>query len=416
MIMKGAKGTVGILGTLDTKAVELGYLKKRCSDLGLRTLVIDLSLGETEDISDCAADVSRQEVLSAAGLRKEDFEGKTIGEAIRMMTIAAEKTTAHMYADGKFSGLLGIGGGRGSHLCASAMRAAPFGVPKILVSTVAGRTSGPFVDTSDLIIVPSVSDLVGINRITRTVLSNAAAAMYGMVSARRDVTPDAPLVAISALGVTTQGAMKCLALLRAQGLEAAIFHCNGLGGRVMEKQIRDGRVSAVLDLTTTELADELLGGMGSAGEDRLEAAGRMGIPQVVVPGALDMLLFHSADRIPSTYATRLRYEHTPTAILVRTSAEENFALGRMVGDKLLKAKGSVSVLIPTHGVSDYDKPGARFYLPEAVAAFEKGLREVASDKLSIESLPLHINDDDFARRAVSVLIELINAAHVGRSL
>jgi uncharacterized protein (UPF0261 family) len=399
--MKTPSKTVALLGTLDTKSIEIDFLDRKCKQLGLSTLIINVGLLDTQG---CHADITAVQVLAAAGLTEKDLAHKTINEAIGVMTGAAEILVPKLYREGRLSGVIGIGGGRGSHLCATAMRALPFGVPKLLVSTVAGRTSAPFVDTSDLVIFPSVSDIVGINRITATVLSNAAAAMFGMVTSLTYSAPKGPLVAITALGVTTESAAQCMKFLNDQGYEAAVFHCNGLGGRVMERQIRDGLIEGVLDLTITELANEMLGGTGTAGANRLEAAGELGIPQVVAPGGLDMALFQAVDRLPAKYTNRLTYKHNPTTILMRTTPDENLELGKIVGRKLLKARGAVFVLIPRKGVSAYDQPKGVFYLPDGVAAFERGLRDVVGHAFPIEALDVHINEECFARRAVSVLV------------
>jgi uncharacterized protein (UPF0261 family) len=298
------------------------------------------------------------------------------------------------------------------------MRVLPFGVPKVMVSTLASGQTRPYVGGSDIVMVYPVADLAGLNRLTRVALTNAALALAGMVRLPRPelaAAADRPLVAATMFGVTTPCVDRARQALEARGVEVLVFHATGVGGEAMEGLVRDGQVAGVLDLTTTELADELVGGTLSAGPDRLEAAGRRGIAQVVSVGALDMVNFGPAATVPERFAGRRLHAHNPSVTLMRTTAEENARLGARMAEVLGRARGSVVVLVPARGVSALDAPGQPFYDPEADGALFEALTSGLSGRphVRVEVRDEHINDPTFAEAAASALLELIGAS--GRS-
>jgi len=396
-------GNAVLLATLDTKGEEAAFLRDRLHGLGVPTITIDVGiLGRPR----FAPDIDRHTVMNAAGVTIEEMGRLSAGDAIRRMMQGASVVTLRLYQDRRFGGILGLGGGKGSNICAAAMRGLPFGVPKMLLSTVASRRSHQYVGVSDLIVVPTVADLIGVNRITGTVLSNAAAAMAGMLKSEPYESSGRSIVAISAMGATSLGAINCSARLRTNDYEPVVFHCTGLGGQALEQLIREKQVHALLDLTTTEIVNELCGAGASAGPGRLNIAQEMALPQVVAPGGLDMLIFPGSDQVPERYRDRLRYEHSPTAILVRTTWEENHLAGKLIGERL-RTSPTACVVIPRRGVSEYDKEGVVFYDPSCVSAFESGVRDTAGDKIEIIPVDAHINDLEFAEVAVRILVRQI---------
>lgn len=399
--------TVVILGTLDTKGYEVQYVKTLVERRGHRVLVVDTGVrGEPA----FAADVSRAEVAAAGGADVRELAAAgDRGQAIAAMLKGAVAVVTRLHAEGRLDGALALGGGSGTALGSAALRALPFGVPKLIVSTKASGDVAPYVGTKDIAMLNSVTDIMGLNPLLRRVLANAAGAIAGMVETKIEDTAVRHAVALTAFGVTTPAAMRCRELLLNAGYEPLVFHASGTGGRAMEELISQGSVDAVLDLTTTELADELCGGKQSAGPERLEAAGRQGIPQVVVPGAMDMVNFGPPETVPAKYAGRRFYRHNPNTTLMRTTAEENAILGRWVGEKLARARGKAALLLPLRGFSEYDREGGVFYDPEADAAFvEAVLATLAAQEAAVEvqQLDLHINDPAFAAQAVETLLRL----------
>jgi uncharacterized protein (UPF0261 family) len=304
-----------------------------------------------------------------------------------------------------------MGGGGGSSVIATAMRALPLAVPKLLVSTMASGDTQPYVGTSNIAMLPAVVDVAGLNRISRQIIAHAAGAIVGMARAGQPAaTADRPLVAASMFGNTTACVDRCRAAIEAAGYEVLVFHATGTGGRTMEALVREGFISGVLDITTTEWADELAGGALSAGPARLEAAGAVGVPQLVVPGCIDMVNFGPQASVPARYAARQLYAWNPTVTLMRTTPEENAELGRIFAEKLNAACGPTHVLIPLGGYSILDSPGERFWNPEADAAFVQALRADLRADIPVEELDLNINDPLFAERAVAVMLDLLRRA------
>jgi uncharacterized protein (UPF0261 family) len=324
------------------------------------------------------------------------------------MARGAAAVAARLYAEGKIQGLVSLGGSAGTTIGTSAMRALPVGVPKLMVSTLASGDTRPYVDIKDLAMMYSVVDIAGINSLSRRILANAAGSIAGMV--RAEVPPIAqerPLIGATMFGVTTPCVTRAREALEAQGYEVLVFHATGTGGRAMEDLARGGFLKGVLDITTTELADELVGGVLSAGPDRLEAAGELGLPQVVVPGALDMVNFGPPETVPEKFRSRRFYQHNPTVTLMRTTPEEKAELGRLMARKLSGAKGPVTVLIPSRGFSAIDREGQPFGDPVANAAFIEALRRDLSPQVRLLMLDRHINDPDFSDACAGALLDLL---------
>src|SRR6185295_8897671 len=315
-----------------------------------------------------------------------------------------------LYDRGDVAGLLGLGGSAGTIIGTSAMRALPIGVPKVMVSTLASGTVRQFVGDKDILMMNSIVDILGINRISRPILANAARAVAGMATLPPAPVEgaDKPLVAVTMFGVTTKCVMRAKEQLEKAGYEVLVFHATGNGGQAMETLIGEGLIAGVLDLTTTELADELCGGFLTAGPERLTAAGKAGIPQVVSVGAVDMVNFYAPDSVPAKYKGRKFYQHNPVVTLMRTTPEECARIGADLGRKLAAAKGPKSILLPKKGLSAIDAAGQPFEDPEARLALYGAIREHAKG-VEIVELDRHINDPEFADAAVGKLLELMNA-------
>ena len=399
--------TVVLIGTLDTKGEEVQYVKRLVERRGLRVLVIDTGLRGQPAF---APDVSREKVAAAAGADLPALAASDDrGQAVAAMLAGAVAVAKELRARGELDGVISLGGGSGTAIGTAVMRALPFGVPKLMVSTRAAGDVASYVGTKDIAMLHSVTDIMGLNPILRRVLANAAGAIAGMVESEVEEGPRRPAVAITAFGVTTPAAMRCRELLEAKGFETLVFHANGTGGRAMEEMIAEGGFAAVLDLTTTELADELCGGRQSAGPHRLEAAARHGLPQVVVPGAVDMVNFGPPETVPAHYAGRRFYRHNPNTTLMRTTPAENAVLGRWVGERLASARGPAALLLPLRGFSAYDCAGGVFHDPEADRAFVEAAAGAVGDRLPVIRLDAHINDPAFADAAVDLLLKLAGA-------
>ncbi|MDQ3302304.1 MAG: Tm-1-like ATP-binding domain-containing protein [Actinomycetota bacterium] len=394
---------VVLVGTLDTKGLEYGFLRDRLRENGVETLLVVAGiLGDPR----VEPDVTREEVARAAGT---DIEGLARagdrGVAVAAMARGAGEVVKRLHAEGRLDGVVGLGGSGGSSLVTRAMRELPVGVPKLMVSTVASGDTRPYVGESDVTMMYSVVDMAGINRISARILSNAAGAIAGMAKAEVPEVGERPLVGATMFGVTTPCVDAARGRLEALGYEVLVFHATGAGGRSMEALVRDGFITAVLDTTTTELADDLVGGVLSAGPDRMEAAGELGIPQVVSLGALDMVNFGPPDTIPKEFEGRLFYEHNPTVTLMRTTAEECAELGRRIANKLNAASGPLTLFIPLGGVSLIDTEGQIFHDPEADAALFGALRENLDENMEVMEIDTDVNDPAFARAMADRLHE-----------
>jgi uncharacterized protein (UPF0261 family) len=397
-----------LVGTLDTKGVEFAFVRDLLRAAGLSTLVLDASVMGPPHF---APDISREKVYAAAGVsfdtvRRAADRGQSIAAAAK----GAAKIAVELHAKGQLQGVLGLGGSAGTTIATSAMRALPFGVPKLMVSTLASGQVQPYVGVRDILMMHSVVDICGLNRISRTVLANAAAAMIGMVqqgAGRRLEPADKPLVGATMFGVTTPCVEAARRGIEEAGFEVLVFHATGSGGRTMEAFVNDGLLAGVLDLTTTELADELVGGILTAGRDRLTAAGLRGVPQVISLGAIDMVNFGPAETVPDKFRARRFYQHNPNVTLMRTTPEENDALGKEIAHKASAARGPTAVLVPLKGVSAVDAEGQPFWWPQADAALFQSLRNWMSPQVRLIELDLHINDAAFAEMAARTLLEMM---------
>ena len=399
--------TVGIVGTLDTKGIEFQFIKERIEASGTSTCVVNTGiLGEPY----FEPDVSAGEVAEAGGTSLRVLQdGGDRGVAVAAMAEGAAKIIAQLQSDGKIDGVISLGGSAGTTIGTTAMRAVPVGVPKIMVSTLASGDTSPYVDTKDVSMMYSVVDIAGINSLSRQILANAAGAIVGMANAEVPPSEDKPLIGATMFGVTTPCVTKARELLEEAGYEVLVFHATGAGGRAMEDLVKGGFIVGVLDATTTELADELVGGVLSAGPDRLEAAGELGVPQVIAPGALDMVNFGPPDTVPEQFKDRTFYQHNPTVTLMRTTVAENAELGKIMGQKLSQAKGPTTVIIPKQGVSAIDQEGQPFYSAEAEAAWIENLKANLGDNVTLIEMDNHINDDAFAEKLVETLLASLNS-------
>lgn len=402
-----------LIATLDTKGHELAFVRDRLRAAGVEVLVADAgSMGPPV----FEADIPRVELFRRAGTSPEAIaERGDRGHAVAMAAAGAAVLAAELEQASRLDGVLAIGGSAGTTIGTAAMRAVPFGRPKVMLSTLASGQTRPYVGGSDILLMHSVADIAGLNRLTRTVLAGAADALAGMILGRRqrpiDLGPPRPVVAATMFGVTTPCVDRARQRLEADGCEVLVFHATGTGGQAMEGLIRDGAVDAVLDLTTTELADELVGGILTAGPDRLKAAARRGTPQVVSLGALDMVNFGPMATVPEKFSGRRLHVHNPTVTLMRTTAEECAAIGRHMAAILAEATGPTIVLVPQGGVSALDAPGRSFWDPEADAALIEALSAglQGSGRVRLVLRPEHINDPAFADAAVDRLRSLMPA-------
>jgi len=405
---------VYVLATLDTKGVEASFVRDRLHSLGIGVKLVDTgSFGPPR----AKPDFTREVIFSAAGTTADAMRADSDrGQAVARAAEGEIKFISEQYAVGEVAGVLGLGGSAGTIIGTAAMRALPLGVPKLMVSTLASGRVRHYVGEKDILMLNSVVDIAGLNRISRTVLDEAARAMAGMVAMPRasaGETADASVVALTMFGVTTPCVEHARQVLEAAGYETLVFHATGSGGRTMESLVRDGLITGVLDITTTELADELVGGFLSAGPERLTAAGEAGIPQVVSVGATDMVNFHALDTVPEGFRHRRLHRHDPQVTLMRTTPEENTRIGAEIGRKLAVARGPVVVYLPRRGVSRIDAAGQPFDDPVARQALFTGVREHAGSVEVIE-LDQHINDAAFAEAAARKLIELLKKSQNGK--
>ena len=402
--------TIAIAGTFDTKGQEFLYVKNLVEELGLKTFTIHS--GVFEPLFE--PDVSNKEVAAAAGYditaiaEKQD---RALGT--EALSKGMEVLIPKLYAEGKFDGILSLGGSGGTSLATPAMRALPIGVPKLMVSTMASGNVSQYVGTSDIIMMPSIVDVAGLNKISKTIFRNAVLAMAGMVGMKGNLKPETedakPLIAATMFGVTTPCIDQAKAYLEKEGYEVLVFHATGTGGKTMESLVDAGFFAGVLDLTTTEWCDEIVGGVLAAGPDRCGAAIRNKIPQVVSVGALDMVNFGPIDTVPEQFKDRNLYKHNPTVTLMRTTVEENEEIARRLVEKWNQAETEMELLLPLKGVSMIDAEGQPFEGLEERAALYAGLKNgITNPKVKITEMDNNINDAAFAETAAKKLIELMN--------
>lgn len=396
-------GYVYVVGTADTKGEELGYLADCIRAAGSSVRVLDVGI-RTAAI---ATDVTAAEIAAFHPGGQDAVLGTDDrGTAVAAM---AEAFRRYILAQGDISGIIGIGGGGGTSIITSGMRELPLGLPKIMVSTLASGDVAPYVDVSDIMMMPSVTDMAGLNRLSRVILHNAAQAIAAMVSQPLARSESKPALGLTMFGVTTTCVTTVVDHLKAQ-YDCMVFHATGTGGRSMEKLADSGLLEGVLDVTTTEVCDLLFGGVLPATEDRFGAIARTGLPYVVSVGALDMVNFWAPETVPERYAGRLFYRHNSNVTLMRTTPEEGDAIGRWIGAKLNRCKGPVRLLIPERGVSALDIEGGQFFDPVADAALFSALEgtvEITADR-RIQRLPYHINDPEFADGLVAAYREIAN--------
>jgi uncharacterized protein (UPF0261 family) len=407
--------TIAVLGTFDTKGPEHAFIAEAIRRAGFETLLIDASCLATPAIQ---PDVFSDTVAAAAGepTYREILARRDRGESVAFMGRAAARYISGLVSGGKIHGIISLGGGGGTAIATAAMRALPIGFPKLMVSTLASGNTAPYIGTTDVVLFPAIVDVSGINRVSRTVFENAAGAICGMVNAARQrmsqATADKPLIVASMFGNTTACVTEAKRLVESAGYEVLVFHATGIGGRSMESLIASGMVTGVLDITTTEWADELVGGILGAGPDRLDAAAKAGIPAIVTPGCLDMVNFGERASVPAKFAGRMFYQHNPQVTLMRTTPAECTELGRILAGKVNRYTAPVTVLIPRRAISIISAPGQPFHDPAADNALFTALRSLLRPEISVIEMDVEINDPTFARACAEAL--LANVSQVKR--
>ena len=396
-----------IIGTLDTKGVEFGYVRDLIRGRGHQTLIMDTGVAGDPLFK---PDISAEQVAEAGGgslaaLRQAGDRGaalEVMGQGARVLALRA-------LAEGKVDGVISLGGSGGTSVATHAMQALPVGLPKMMVSTMAAGNVAPYVDVKDITMMYSVVDVAGLNRLSRRIIANAAGAVCGMAEQEVPQGEDKPLITATMFGVTTPCVTMVRERLEQEGYEVLVFHAVGSGGRAMEALITDGFITGVADISTTEWCDELVGGELSAGPTRLEAAAKMGLPQVVSLGALDMVNFGAWDTVPAQFKDRTLYKHNPTVTLMRTTPAECAELGRIIAEKLNKTTGPTALFVPLRGVSMIDAPGQPFHAPEADQALFEALRKhLDRTKVDLVELELHINDPAFAEAMAARLLAMLS--------
>jgi len=414
-----------LIGTLDTKGSEYQFVRDLVNQAGIETLVLDAGVLNPPLFQ---ADIGRDQVYAAAGTSLAELQkAADRGRAIEAAARGAAQIALDLHKRGQVEGIMALGGSAGTTIATAAMRALPFGIPKLMVSTLASGQVRQYVGVRDILMMHSVVDISGLNRISRVVLTNAANAMIGMIrgishsacglapaesfskrEGASEMREEKPLITATMFGVTTPCVEISRRIMEENGFEVLVFHATGSGGMTMESFIADGIIAGVLDITTTELADELVGGVLSAGRDRLTAAGLRGVPQVISLGALDMVNFGPPETVPEKFRGRRFYQHNPSVTLMRTTPEENDRLGKEIAEKASAARGPTAILVPLRGVSAIDREGQPFWWPEADAALFQSLRQWLSPQVRLIELDLHINDPAFAKTACETLLAMLH--------
>ena len=399
--------TILIIGCFDTKGEDFAYLYSCLQTMGVRLLSMNTgTMGTTVRFP---VDIEADEVVKEGGSTLEELRRfSDRGKAIEEMGNGAARIVARLVGQGAIDGAIGMGGGGGTYIALTAMQAMPIGMPKLCLSTVAAKDLSRQVGTRDIVLMPSIVDVAGINKISRLLIRRAAGAITGMVSVGEPAEPDAiGTIAVSMFGNTTACVDHCTSLLRERGYDVLAFHAVGTGGRTMESLIREGFIDGVLDITTTELADHLCDGICSAGPERLTAASDMGVPQVVVPGCLDMVNYGHPDTVPERFRSRQFYNWAPDVTLMRTNEEENRILGNAMAEKLNASTGRVKVLLPLKGISKVSSRGGPFYAPEIDRVLFETLKDKAGERCEVVEIAANINDPVFAEKAVVVLLDMM---------
>ena len=401
---------IALVGALDTKSEDLAFVKEYIESREIETVVIDIGvLGEPG----FTPDIRNDKVSSAGGKSIEelrDNEDKT--ESMEVMYRGLTEIVPDLYEQGRLQGIFSMGGSNATEIATAAMRELPLGVPKVMVSTMAGGDVSEYVDIHDVVMFPSVADVAGVNKITRPIYTNAAGAICGMVQAEAPTSEkdDRPIIAASMFGNTTQSVQQCKEILAGKDYETTAFHAVGTGGRTIDKLGAEGYFAGILDITTTEIADEVCGGVFSAGSDRLVSALRKGVPTMVAPGCVDMANFGSRETVPEKYQDRKLYEWNPQVTLMRTNREENMKIGKMLASNINQAGGPVSVLLPLQGVSMLDSKGKDFWAPEIDRACFEALRENLDEDVPVYEVDCNINQRKFSQRATELILDMLRSS------
>jgi len=407
--------TVAMIGAFDTKGAEYAFLREKTTAQGNDVLAINVGVLGSTDLFE--VDVEADEVVAAGGGSLDALREKNDrGEAMKLMSEGAARIVRRLYDEGRFDGIIGMGGTGGTAIITAGMRSLPLGVPKVCVSTAADSNTAAYVGTKDIAMIPSIVDVAGINRVSRIIFTRAAGAICGMVAAEpMPAADEKPIITASMFGNTTECVNACMDALSEKGFEVLVFHATGTGGKTMESLVDEGLVDAVLDITTTEWADEVCDGMFSAGSERLDAPGRMGVPHLIVPGCVDMANFGAPETVPQRFqdAGRTFYPWNPAITLMRTNAEENRRMGEIFAAKANAAKGPVAFLIPLGGVSILDGDGQMFCDRDADRAMFDAIKENARDDIEIAEIDCNINDPEFSAKAVEMMLALIEEQSEG---
>jgi uncharacterized protein (UPF0261 family) len=395
--------TIAVLGTLDSKGEEHAYVAGLIRARGHEALLVDVGTGGASVIT---PDIPREEVAAAAGLDLAPLMARRDrGECVVAMSKAAPVLLAKLAAEGRIDGVISLGGGGGTAIATAAMRALPIGFPKLMVSTLASGNVAHYIGTKDIVMMPSIADVAGLNRFSRAIFARAAGAICGMVEAEVDAASAKPLIVASMFGNTTACVTEAKRILEGAGFEVLVFAATGAGGRAMESLIESGMVAGVLDITTTEWADELVGGVLGAGPERMDAAAKAKVPAVVVPGCLDMVNFGERDSVPEKFAGRNFYIHNPQVTLMRTTPSECAELGRILAEKVNSYTAPAAILIPRKAISVISAPGQPFHDPAADAALRDAI--VEHSRRPVEEFDREINDPAFARACAERLLDLM---------
>ncbi|HUL36855.1 MAG TPA: Tm-1-like ATP-binding domain-containing protein [Thermodesulfobacteriota bacterium] len=404
------KKVVVLIATLDTKSEESKFAMELLKNKDLEVITIDVGTG-LRGRPVFTPDYPAEEVAHAGGTTISELLeiGQTGQEMVIMekMIVGASAIVGRLYAEGKVHGVFSLGGTMGTHMGTSVMRSLPFGVPKVMISTAASGDVRAWIGTKDIAMIPSVADIAGLNRISKLSLRRAAGALTGMVFSGEEPTSNTPLIAVTTLGSTTNSAMRFKKKLEDKGFEVVIFHAIGTGGKAMEELINEGKIQGVFDLSTNELIDHLYGGMTDAGPKRLEVAGALALPYLVAPGNLDHLLFNSPEHIPERFRDRKVHVHGPTVRLLRTRKQEMEEVGKIMAEKLNRAKGPTAVIFPLRGFSVANLlVKEEFDDPEADRLLLKTLKKTLRSDIKIIEYDIHINDEEFAHRAADIFLDL----------
>ena len=398
--------TIAVIGTLDSKGAEHAFVAERIRGRGHRALLIDVGSGGPPTVT---PDITREQVAASADLDLAALlERNDRGECVMAMSKAAPVLLAKLAAEEKIDAVISLGGGGGTAISTAAMRALPLGFPKLMVSTLAAGNTAPYLGTKDIVMMPSIADVAGLNRLSRLIFSRAAGAICGMVEAEIQIENSRPLVVASMFGNTTECVTEAKRIIEEAGYEVLVFAATGAGGKSMESLIDSGLVAGVLDLTTTEWADELLGGVLSAGLDRMDAVAKAKIPAVIAPGCLDMVNFGERESVPEKFAGRNFYIHNPQVTLMRTSPVECAKLGKIIAEKANSYSAPAAIMIPKKTISVISAAGQPFHDPAADEALFSAIRETA--KVPIEELDEEINSPAFARACADKLLHLISSS------